>query len=108
MPKNLRVVPEDLQLSASTIDLRADTVRVAHATADGRIEAAQRGLPAGSAAILSGAVAKWQADSTALFARMVDHSTGLRTGAIEYSAADTDNGAAVDAAGERIPPSIDL
>ncbi|MCB0940697.1 MULTISPECIES: hypothetical protein [Mycolicibacterium] len=64
VPNTVRVVPEDLHLSAATVDMHADTVRVKHASADGRIEGAQRGLPASSAAVLISTVAKWQADST--------------------------------------------
>lgn len=106
VPNTVRVVPEDLHLSAATVDMHADTVRVKHASADGRIEGAQRGLPAGSAAVLISTVAKWQADSTALFARMVDHSTGLRTSATAYVTTDTNNGAEVQAAGNQIRPDI--
>lgn len=108
MPKNVHVVPEDLHLSAATVDMHADSVRVLHASADYRIEGAQRGLPAGSAAMLIGTVARWQADSTAIFARMVDHSTGLRTSAAAYVSTDTQSGAAVSAAGNQIRPEVDL
>lgn len=108
MPKNVHVVPEDLHLSAATVDMHADSVRVKHASVDARIEGAQRGVPAGSAAALTATVAKWQADSTAIFARMVDHSTGLRTTAVAYVSTDTQNGAAVNAAGEQIRPEVDL
>ena len=108
MPKAVCVVPEDLQVSAATVDMYADTVRVKHASADGRIEGAQRGLPAGSAAALTSTVAKWQADSAVIFGRMVDHSTGLRTSALAYISTDTNNGAAVNAAGTRIQPNVNL
>ncbi|MDG4668634.1 hypothetical protein [Mycobacterium sp. 236(2023)] len=77
-----------------------------HASADGQIEGAQRGLPAGSAAMLTSTVAKWQADSTTLFGRLVDHSTGLRTSAAAYVSTDNVNGAAVDAAGNKIRPDV--
>lgn len=100
----VRVVPEDLQVSAATVDAHADTVRTQHATADCRIEGAQKGLPAGSAAALATAVAKWQADSTAMVGRMASDSTGLRSGAAAYTAADSDAAAAVEAAGNRIRP----
>ena len=90
----VRVTPEDLHLSAATVDVHADSMKARHFEADGRMEAAQPGLPAGSAAALTGAVAKWQADTTAIFGRMVDHSDGLRTGAAAY--VQTDDEAASD------------
>ena len=108
MPKNVHVVPEDLHLSAATVDMHADSVRVTHASADYRIEGAQRGLPAGSAAMLTSTVARWQADSTAIFARMVDHSTGLRMSAVAYVSTDTQSGAAVNLVGNQIRPEVDL
>ena len=80
MPGRVRVIPEDLHMSAATVDAHADDVQVRHATANGRIESAQKGLPATTAAALSTAVTKWHADTAALFGRMVDHSVGLRAG----------------------------
>lgn len=100
----VRVVPEDLQVSAATVDAHADSVRTKYATADGLIEGAQKGLPAGSAAALGAAVTKWQADSTAMIGRMIGDSNGLRSGASAYMAADSDAAAAVEAAGNRIRP----
>ena len=103
MPE-IRVVPEDLQVSAATIDAHADAVRTKHAAADGRIESAQKGLPAGSAAALGAALSKWQADSTAMVGRMVADSDGLWSGAASYTGADADAAAAVETAGSRIRP----
>ena len=62
-----RVAPEDLQLSAATVDVHTDELHLRHATAHGRIEGAQVGVPTRSAAALGAAVAKWQADTTVLF-----------------------------------------
>ena len=100
----LRVVPEDLQLSAGTVDVHADGVLAKHVAADGRIEAAQVGLPAGSAAALISAVAKWQGNTTALFGRMVDHSAGLRAGAGLYQQTDTDGEGEIETAAASIRP----
>lgn len=94
MPEGVRVTPEDLHVSAATVDVHADTMKARHFEADGRMESAQPGLPAGSAAALTGAVAKWQTDTTTIFGRMVDHSHGLRAGAAAY--VQTDNEAASD------------
>jgi uncharacterized protein YukE len=94
VPEEVRVTPEDLHVSAATVDVHADSMKARHFEADGRMEAAQPGMPAGSAAALTGAVAKWQADTTAIFGRMVDHSDGLRTGAAAYT--QTDHEAASD------------
>ncbi|OBF28905.1 hypothetical protein A5724_26160 [Mycobacterium sp. ACS1612] len=71
-------------------------MKVRQFEADGRMESAQPGLPAGSAAALTGAVAKWQADTTAIFGRMVDHSNGLRTGAAAYQQTDTETASDLD------------
>ena len=90
MPEEVRVTPEDLHLSAATVDVHADNMQARHFEADGRMEAAQPGLPAGSAAALTGAVGKWQADTSAIFGRMIDHSHGLRTGAAAYQQVDDD------------------
>jgi uncharacterized protein YukE len=80
-------------------------MRAAHVTADGRIEAAQKGVPTGSVAALTSAVTKWQADSTALFARMAEHAEALREGAVAYEQTDGQGATAIDAAGDDI---IDL
>ena len=104
MPERMRVVPEDLHLSAANVDVHADEVHAKHFAADGRIEAAQVGLPAGSAAALGSAVAKWQADTTTLFTRMVEHSSGLRTGAADYQQTDHDGAGEIDSAATAISP----
>jgi uncharacterized protein YukE len=98
VPELVRVVSEDLQMSAGTVDAHADDLRTRHATADGRIESAQRGVPAGSVAALMSAVAKWQGDSSALFGRLVDHGHGLRAGAAAYERTDHDGATAIAAA----------
>ena len=107
MPDEVRVTPEDLHLSAATVDVHADDMQARHFEADGRMEAAQPGLPAGSAAALTGAVSKWQADTTAIFGRMVDHSDGLRTGAAAYVQADDDSAADIKRA-EQAVSDLDL
>ncbi|WBP93104.1 hypothetical protein O6072_18010 [Mycolicibacterium neoaurum] len=100
----VRVVTEDLQVSAATVDAHADTVRTKHAAADSRIDGAQKGLPAGSAAALGEAARKWQTDTATIVGRMVEDRTGLRSGAAAYTAADVDAAAAVETAGNRIRP----
>ena len=96
MPDEVRVTAEELHVSAATVDVHADSMKTRHFEADGRMEAAQPGLPAGSAAALTGAVAKWQADTTAIFGRMVDHSHGLRTGAAAYAQTDDETASDLD------------
>jgi uncharacterized protein YukE len=96
VPDEVRVTPEDLHVSAATVDVHADTMKVRHFEADGRMESAHPGLPARSAAALTGAVAKWQADTAAIFGRMVDHSNGLRTGAAAYQRTDDDAASDLD------------
>ncbi|MGB5113097.1 MAG: hypothetical protein WBO08_16375 [Mycobacterium sp.] len=56
MPEQVMVIPEDLQVSAGTVDAHADNVRAQHFAADSRLEAAQPGVPMGSAAALGAAV----------------------------------------------------
>jgi len=105
----VRVVADDLKLSASQVDMHADSLRLSHGTADTQIEAAQSGLPAGAAAALGGAVTKWQQESTVHFTRMVDHSTGLRSGAATYDEVDSQRADNLSAAGENIaPPDLGL
>jgi hypothetical protein len=100
MPERVEVVPDDLRMSADTVDAHADAVRTGHFEADGRIEAAHTGIPAASVGALSAAVTKWQADTTAMFGRMVDHADGMRSGAAAYTETD-------DASGQRIS-GVDL
>lgn len=50
MSRLIRVVPEDLHVSAAKVTVHADELQLKHAGANGRIEAAQVGVPAGSAA----------------------------------------------------------
>jgi len=99
VPEPVHVVAEDLQMSAATLDVHADELWTRHATADGRIESAQRGVPAASVAALMSAVAKWQGDSSALFGRLVDHGDGLRAGAAAYLQTDHDGATALAAPG---------
>ena len=100
MPDWLRVVPEDLHISAATVEAHADQMHVRHATANGRIEAAQPGLPAAAAAALTAAVTKWQAETSALFGRMIDHGVGFRAGAYSYQQSDADSADEISAAGD--------
>lgn len=102
MPEAVRVAPEDLLVSASTVDAHADTMRAAHVAADGSIEAAEAGVPAGSVVALTAAVTKWQADSTVLFGRMSEHAEALREGAVAYAQTDEHSATAIDPAGDDI------
>ena len=57
---------------------------MAHATADGRIDAAQPGWQGRSAAALAQMAATWARDSRALLTRLSDHSQALHTTASEF------------------------
>jgi hypothetical protein len=59
----IRVLPECLHVSAAKLEVNADELQLRHTAANGRIEAAQTGVPAGSVAALSAAVAKCQVDT---------------------------------------------
>jgi len=88
MSAEVRVDPVDLHISAKTVDVHADDMRARHVAADGRIEAAMTGIPAGAAAALTGVVEKWQEDTSAIYGRLIDHAHGLRSGAAAYLQAD--------------------
>ena len=103
----IRVVPEDLHLSASVVDVHADTMRARHAAADSQIEGAQLGVPSAAAGALQGAVTKWQKESSIVYGRLVGHSTGLREVAAAYLRTDETGGQGLAAAGNAMP-SIDL
>ncbi|MFV9632783.1 hypothetical protein [Mycobacterium neumannii] len=102
MPKAVQVTPEDLMVSASTVDAHADGMWLQHGTATGRIESAQKGVPTGSTMALTGAVSKWEADSTALFGRLVEHSQALRAGAAAYEQTDAQNAENLTATGDQM------
>ncbi|MCV7251780.1 MULTISPECIES: type VII secretion target [Mycobacteriaceae] len=105
MSELLRVVPEHLHLSASTVDMHADDMRTKHGTADGRVEESMAGLPAGAAAALSAKVAEWQATTGVLYGNMAGHSDGLRMGAMNYSQNDETGATNIANAGEQMPDS---
>ena len=107
MPGVVHVVADDLAVSAARVDTHADNLRARHGAADSRIDAARPGLPAGSAAALSGVMAKWQQDTTAYYTAMADHSIGLRSGAASDAEVDASSAEGLDAAG-RSMPSPDL
>lgn len=94
-------------MSASTVDAHADEVWLKHGSADGRIEAAQVGVPTGSAVALTAAVTKWQADTTTLFARLADHGGALRDGAATYEQVDQKSAADIEAVGDQVS-NLDL
>lgn len=102
MPRSVQVVPEDLLVSAFTVDAHADGMWAKHSAADCRIEAAQVGVPTGSALVLSAAAVKWQTDSTALFGRLVEHSQAMRAGALAYEQTDQQSAVGITAAGEQM------
>ncbi|WP_299559749.1 type VII secretion target [uncultured Mycolicibacterium sp.] len=104
MAKPVRVVPEDLRMSADRVDVCADDLRGRHGSADSRIETARGGLPAAAAAALDTALAKWRADTTAVVGRMIGHGAGLRAGAAQYQHTDHTGAEAIDRAMPRIDP----
>jgi hypothetical protein len=101
VPRPVQVTPEDLLVSAAQVDAHADGMWLQHGTADGRIEAAQVGVPVASAAAMSAKVAKWQTDSAALFGRMVDHAQSLRAGAGAYEQVDVHSATEINKAGDQ-------
>lgn len=102
MPRVVRVVPEDLTVSAAHVDAHADNLRARQAASDVRIQGAQPGLPAGAAAALDGAAAKWQEVTVAHYSQMVDHSTSLRSASAAYSEVDSTSAEDLNGAGQAI------
>ncbi|BBZ06947.1 hypothetical protein MDOR_11160 [Mycolicibacterium doricum] len=102
MPNAVRVVPEDLHVSASTVDAHGDELWLRHGSADSRVEAAQVGVPAQAATALAGALTKWQADTTALFGRFVELSEAMRTAALGYAQTDAHNAARIAGVGDQV------
>ena len=94
-------------MSAATVDAHADEVWLRHGAADGRVEAAQVGVPAGSSVALVAAITKWQGDTTALFARMVEHGASLRGGAAAYEHTDQQGAVDIEAASDQVS-TLDL
>jgi hypothetical protein len=94
-------------MSAVRIDVHADELHLSHASANGRIEAAQVGVPSGAAAALRVAVAKWQADSTVVFGNLVRHGDALRGAAAGYAGTDEDTAADIHSAGDQVS-TLDL
>ncbi|WP_353612078.1 hypothetical protein [Mycobacterium sp. GA-1199] len=86
------------------MDAHADRMGRRHGIADGRIEAAQAGVPGASAAALSTAMAQWQKVTTGLVGHMVDHAARLRDGAALYQQADQHSAEEIASAAERIRP----
>jgi hypothetical protein len=97
----IHVVPDDLRVSAAKVDVHADELHLRHTAANGLIEAAWVGVPAGSAAALSAAVAKWRTDTTLLFGNLVDHGEALRGAAAGYESTDQHNAEGIDAVGDQ-------
>lgn len=97
----LEVVPQDLHISASRVDMHADDLWTAHTAADSRIEGAERGLPAGAGAALGAAVTKWQTASNQLYQGLSSHSEGLRGAAAGYIRQDEHGAENVATAGEK-------
>lgn len=101
MPQPLQVVPDDLSVSAATVDTHADRMRAQHAAADDKIETVSSGVPGGSAIALGAAVTKWQSDTSTLYGQLVDHGHSLRSGAQAYAHVDENVATDIDAAGRR-------
>ncbi len=91
MAESIRVVPEDLDASATTVGMHADELQLRRTAAGGRIVAAQAGVPTGAAAALSTAVAKWRVDTDRHFSGLVDHSKGLGLSAVAYGRTEEHN-----------------
>ena len=101
MAQPIRVVPEDLDASAGAVHGHADELQLRRTAASGRIEAAQAGVPAGAAAALSAAVAKWRVDTDRHFSALTDHGKGLGLSAAAYRKTEDGNADSVAAVGRQ-------
>ena len=99
MPETIRVNPEDLRVSAAKVDGHAGELQAQHVAANGRIEAAQSGVPAGAAVALSAAVAKWQVGTADLFGNLMNHSEAIRGAEVGYVATEDHSAEAINAVG---------
>ena len=90
----LRVNIEDLVVSAAAVSGHGEDLAVAHAVADGRIDAAAPGWQGRSAAALAATAAQWSQDSRTLLARLSDHAQSLHTTAAEFYAHEQRSAAA--------------
>lgn len=81
---SLEVIIEDLVAAGVAVTGHGEDVAVAHAAADGRIDAALAGWQRRSAAALAAKAAHWSSASRTLLARLCDHAQGLHTSAGEF------------------------
>lgn len=107
MANVVRVVPENLLLSAGHVEAHAGDIAARHGAALGRIAAAQKGQVGRSAVAVAAAAARWQTVSAALQARMADHSRALHTSGLVFEATDQDSAARLDGIGDG-PSARDL
>ena len=98
---------EDLHLSAAKVDVHADELQARHVAANGRIEAAQVGVPSTAAVALSAALTKWQADTAVLVGNVLDHGEALRGAATTFLATEQHNAARLQCVGNEAS-SFDL
>ncbi|MGH3678204.1 MAG: hypothetical protein ACRDU5_21220 [Mycobacterium sp.] len=95
MSGRIRANPEDLKVCAIRVDGHAEEVQLGHAAADGRIEAAQAGLPAASAAAMTSKGARWQETTAVLHARLSGHGVAFHGSAEAYAMTEGHNADAV-------------
>ena len=81
---SLEVNIEDLASSGLAVTGHGEDLAVAHAAADGRIDAAAPGWQGRSAAALSAKAAQWTQDSGTVLARLSDQAQALHTSAAEF------------------------
>jgi uncharacterized protein YukE len=96
MSEAIRAVLEHLTTSAQQANGQAEEMMIGHATAHGRIEAAQQGWVGLSAPAISAKLARWQATVSALQGRVLDHGQALQTTAVAFDTTETDNARALD------------
>jgi uncharacterized protein YukE len=84
----IRADLEQLALSAHQADVQGEELTVGHATAHGRMDAAQVGWVGLSAPSMAAKLAKWQATVAGLQARVIEHGRDLHHTAFTYSTTD--------------------
>ena len=81
MPRDMRVDPTDLGLSANQVDVSADDLRTSHAAAQERVAGAATGWIGRSAKALAAKAEHWEQESASHYTEISGHGTSFRTAA---------------------------
>ncbi|MCG5431057.1 hypothetical protein LV457_01940 [Mycobacterium sp. MYCO198283] len=103
MAQVVRVVPADLDRSATKVTDHAEGFDARHSLTQTRIGESQAGMPAAAAAAIGATLSKWQDDSAAIRLQLDGHSVSLRAAATGYAATESGNATDLAAVGGCAP-----